>query len=168
GRAEDLPVGDGEADVVLSVFGVIFSGDPSRAAAELVRAARPGGTLALTAWVPAGAISEAGAALWEALSGRRYGAGPWGGPDGIRDLLTGAGARDVQVRRESLPFTAASPAAWLADQEDHHPVWRAARGALGDRYAPVHDRMLDLLVRGNEDPAAFRATSGYWSVRATR
>ena len=37
GDAAGLPVGDGTADVVLSVFAVIFAPEPEKAIAELVR-----------------------------------------------------------------------------------------------------------------------------------
>ena len=56
GRAEALPVEDAAFDVVLSSFGVIFAEDAPRAAAEMVRAARPGGVVALTSWRPEGPI----------------------------------------------------------------------------------------------------------------
>jgi ubiquinone/menaquinone biosynthesis C-methylase UbiE len=52
----DLPVADGGADVILSVFGVIFASDPSGALRELARVVRPGGRVLLSAWIPAGPI----------------------------------------------------------------------------------------------------------------
>lgn len=54
GEAAALPLRDGEADVVLSVFGVIFAPDPGAAATELTRVARPAGRIILTAWIPEG------------------------------------------------------------------------------------------------------------------
>lgn len=50
GDADDLDVPDATFDVVLSVMGVIFAPDPTRAVNEMARASRPGGTVALTAW----------------------------------------------------------------------------------------------------------------------
>ena len=52
----DLPVTDGTADVVLSVFGVIFASDPAQALGEVGRVLRPGGRVLVSAWVPAGPI----------------------------------------------------------------------------------------------------------------
>jgi ubiquinone/menaquinone biosynthesis C-methylase UbiE len=49
-----LPLADGVADVVLSVFGVIFAADPSAALSEVARILRPDGRAFVTAWVPAG------------------------------------------------------------------------------------------------------------------
>lgn len=54
GDAEALDVGDGEFDVVVSAMGVIFAPNHERAAAELARAVRPGGTVAITAWYAEG------------------------------------------------------------------------------------------------------------------
>lgn len=45
--AEAMPFRDGEYDVVLSTFGVMFCPNPERAAAELVRVCRPGGRIGL-------------------------------------------------------------------------------------------------------------------------
>jgi SAM-dependent methyltransferase len=49
-----LPYEDGAFDAVLSSFGAALAPRARRTAAELVRVLRPGGTLALTAWVPKG------------------------------------------------------------------------------------------------------------------
>lgn len=51
GHAEDLPFADATFDAVVSVLGVIFAPDHERAVAELARVCRPGGTVAVTAWV---------------------------------------------------------------------------------------------------------------------
>jgi SAM-dependent methyltransferase len=54
--AEDLPYADREFDAVLSCLGAMFAPDQERAAAELVRVCRPGGTIALANWTPAGFV----------------------------------------------------------------------------------------------------------------
>jgi ubiquinone/menaquinone biosynthesis C-methylase UbiE len=58
GDAEDLPVATGEFDAVLSVFGSMFAPDHVRAAQEIARATRPGGTIALASWTPTGFIGD--------------------------------------------------------------------------------------------------------------
>src|SRR6476469_7156875 len=45
--AEDLPFEDGSFDAVMSTLGVMFTPNPARAAAELVRVCRPGGRIGL-------------------------------------------------------------------------------------------------------------------------
>lgn len=52
GNAEELPFKDASFDVVLSTFGVMFAPDQERAASELVRVCKPGGTIALATWTP--------------------------------------------------------------------------------------------------------------------
>ena len=49
---------DASFDAVLSVFGSMFAPDQERAAAELLRVSRPGGTIALASWTPDGFIGE--------------------------------------------------------------------------------------------------------------
>ncbi|WP_413450669.1 methyltransferase domain-containing protein [Georgenia phoenicis] len=61
--AEDLPFPDASFDVVTSCVGVMFAPHHERAADELVRVCRPGGTVALTAWTPEGFIGQLFAAV---------------------------------------------------------------------------------------------------------
>jgi ubiquinone/menaquinone biosynthesis C-methylase UbiE len=50
GTAEQLPFPDSSFDYVLSTFGVMFAPDQQRAADELLRVCKPGGTIALANW----------------------------------------------------------------------------------------------------------------------
>ncbi|MEO5840095.1 MAG: class I SAM-dependent methyltransferase [Acidimicrobiales bacterium] len=56
--AENLPFEDSAFDAALSTFGVMFAPDPHRAAAELVRVCRPGGTIGLANWTPEGFVGR--------------------------------------------------------------------------------------------------------------
>jgi ubiquinone/menaquinone biosynthesis C-methylase UbiE len=56
--AEDLPYHDASFDAVVSTFGVMFTANQDRAAAELLRVCRPGGTIALANWTPDGFIGR--------------------------------------------------------------------------------------------------------------
>ena len=58
GDAEALPFPDASFDAVTSVFGSMFAPDHQRAAAELLRVTRSGGTIALASWAPDGFIGE--------------------------------------------------------------------------------------------------------------
>jgi ubiquinone/menaquinone biosynthesis C-methylase UbiE len=58
GDAEALPYADGEFDAVTTIFGSMFAPDHHRAAAELVRVTRPGGTIAVASWTPEGFIGQ--------------------------------------------------------------------------------------------------------------
>ncbi|MGD6980941.1 MULTISPECIES: class I SAM-dependent methyltransferase [Citricoccus] len=54
--AEHLPFEDASFDVVMSSIGVMFAPHHQEAADELVRACRPGGTIALLSWTPEGVV----------------------------------------------------------------------------------------------------------------
>ena len=58
GDAEEIPFPDESFDAALSVFGSMFAPDQPRAAAELVRVTRPGGTIALASWTPEGFLGS--------------------------------------------------------------------------------------------------------------
>lgn len=50
--AENLPFPDGNFDVVLSTFGVMFTPDQAKAAKELLRVCKAGGKIGLANWTP--------------------------------------------------------------------------------------------------------------------
>ena len=56
--AEALPFADASFDAVVSTFGVMFTPDQDRAAAEMVRVCRPGGKIGLANWTPEGFIGQ--------------------------------------------------------------------------------------------------------------
>ena len=56
--AEQLPFADASFDVVLSVFGVMFTPDQEQAARELLRVCRSGGRIGLANWTPDGFIGQ--------------------------------------------------------------------------------------------------------------
>lgn len=175
GDASGIPAEDGTFDVLLSVFGVIFAQDADRAAAEMLRVTRKGGRIVFTSWNPTGPIFEAGVILLQAMSRARPEpeARPmpaWGDPTFLEELFARHGAT-AAVEDATLGFRAASPSAWLEDQERHHPIWLTVRAALEGSPGAWEDArplMLDALQRGNEDPAGFLTTSAYRVVTVTR
>jgi ubiquinone/menaquinone biosynthesis C-methylase UbiE len=56
--AEALPFADESFDVVVSTFGVMFTPNQERAAAELVRVCKRGGSIGLANWTPDGFIGQ--------------------------------------------------------------------------------------------------------------
>ena len=56
--AEALPFPDASFDVVVSTFGVMFTPDQDRAAAELIRVVQRGGKIGLANWTPEGFIGQ--------------------------------------------------------------------------------------------------------------
>jgi ubiquinone/menaquinone biosynthesis C-methylase UbiE len=174
GDAAHLPLPDGSADLVLSIFAVIFAPDPAAAAAELARVTAPGGRIVLSAWNPDGAVHRAVAASREAVA-RALGtppAGPpfaWHDPAALRDLLAPLGFA-VTATEHPITFRAASPRAFLENEGDRHPMAVAARGLLEPRgeAEALFDRMLAIYDAENEDPDAFAVTSRYVVATARR
>ncbi len=56
--AEALPFDTGHFDIVGSTFGVMFTPNQERAAAELLRVCKPGGKIGLANWTPDGFIGQ--------------------------------------------------------------------------------------------------------------
>jgi ubiquinone/menaquinone biosynthesis C-methylase UbiE len=56
--AEALPFADRSFDAVVSTFGVMFTPDQDRAAAELIRVCKRGGKIGLANWTPEGFIGQ--------------------------------------------------------------------------------------------------------------
>jgi SAM-dependent methyltransferase len=173
GDAAALPLADGETDVVLSVFGVIFASDARAAAAELARVTAPAGRIVLSAWIPEGAISEAVRAAGEAVR-RALGAPagpppfPWHERDVLAELFAPHGF-EVSLDEHRLAFTGESPQAYL-DAQAEHPLALAGRAVLEPRGEgeALQQRMLAIYEAANEDPDAFRVTSRYVVAIARR
>lgn len=58
GDAEELPYEEGQFDLIVSMFGVMFAPRPALVASELQRVTKPGGRLALANWTPEGFIGK--------------------------------------------------------------------------------------------------------------
>jgi SAM-dependent methyltransferase len=104
GDAEALPFADEEFDAVLSCVGVMFAPHHQASADELVRVCRPGGTIALISWTPAGFIGQMFATMKPYAAPPPPGAQPpplWGDEDHVRALL-GDRVTDVVARRQSV------------------------------------------------------------------
>lgn len=104
GDAEHLPYDDGSFDIVLSCVGVMFAPHHQATADELVRVARPGGTIGLINWTPEGFIGQMFATMKPYAPPPPPGAQPaplWGSEDHVRTLL-GDRVTSVVARRQSL------------------------------------------------------------------
>jgi ubiquinone/menaquinone biosynthesis C-methylase UbiE len=174
GRAEELPLGDGEIDVALSVFGVIFAADAGAAAAELSRVLAPHGRIVLAAWLPHGTIFRY-VSLGQQTIRRVVGApvSPpafrWEDQEVLTALFAPHGF-EVRLTEHSLTYTGESPEAFMDHQARNHPLAVAGTGLLEQAgvMTDPRDQLLEILREGNEDPEAFQATSRYVVVEAHR
>jgi SAM-dependent methyltransferase len=154
GDAERLPFPDASFDAVLSCLGVMFTPDQERAAAELLRVCRPGGTIALANWTPSsfvGGMFRTVAAHVPQPAGVRP-PGLWGTQERLHELLGGGVARLEATQREFVfRFRSASELAEFF-RANYGPV-RKAFEALDE---PGRRRLDDDLVAlaGRYDRAA--------------
>ena len=102
--AESLPFADGEFDTVLSAIGVMFAPRHQRAADELVRVCRSGGTIGVISWTYEGFFGQMLNTLRPYQPTLRPGVPPaslWGREDYAVGLL-GDRVSDVGTRRAML------------------------------------------------------------------
>lgn len=174
GEAASTPLADDSADLLLSVFGVIFAPDPGAAAAEMARITAAGGRIVFSAWIPEGAISETARIGREAVA-RALDApkGPppfaWHDLDALSALLDPYGFT-VTAEERTHAFTAASARDWVEAEARDHPLCVAGAAVLephGEAQA-VRNQTLEILEGANEDPEAFMVTSRYIIATARR
>jgi SAM-dependent methyltransferase len=112
--AESLPFDDATFDVALSTYGVMFTPNQEKAAAELMRVCRPGGRIGLANWTPAGFVGE----MFKVI-GRHVppvaGVKPpllWGTEERLRELFAARLAK-LEAPRRHFVFRYRSPEKWL-------------------------------------------------------
>ena len=130
--AEHLPFADSSFDVVLSVFGVMFTPNQEQAAQELLRVCRPGGTIGLANWTPEGFIGHVFRTIGKYIPPPPGVKPPalWGTEQRLRELF-GDGISELTINRRFFVFRYRSAAA-LAGSLPH--VLRAgAEGLRGAR-----------------------------------
>ena len=132
---QELPYDDGEFDAVLSSFGAHLAPKPSQAAGELVRVTRPGGFVALAAWIPRGLpgrldeLVEPFAPLPDGVPQPDR----WGVEEVVRRRL-GPLLEDLQLRTRTLPLRFDSPEAAFETLLLAHPLDDQDREALRPRF----------------------------------
>lgn len=142
--AESLPLPDGDADLIVSNFALIFCTQPEAAFAEVVRVLAPGGRLLFTAWLPTGPIAAIAQRIRAVITaGQRTGqtafvADPkaaqpgtvlWHDPATFAHLVPG-GVDAITVEQDEVVFTAGSADEWFTTMELHHPAWLVAQEQL--------------------------------------
>jgi SAM-dependent methyltransferase len=115
GDAESLPFPDASFDAVTSVFGSMFAPDHAKAAAELLRVCRPGGTIALASWTPEGFIGELFRTVAAHVAPPAGVASPmlWGTEGHLRELF-GDGICWLEVAERTFTFRFTSAEEFVA------------------------------------------------------
>jgi SAM-dependent methyltransferase len=151
GDAEALPYTDSAFDVVLSNLGVMFAPHHQASADELVRVCRPGGTIGLLNWTPAGFIGQMFATMRQYAPPPPPGVQPaplWGNEEHVRGLL-GDRVTDVDTCLGTRKVTIFADGAEFRDYfKRHYGPTIAAYAGLGDDSAKVAALDRDLAELG--------------------
>jgi SAM-dependent methyltransferase len=152
GDAEKLPYRDGEFDVVVSMFGVMFAPRPEVAAAELVRVCKPGGTIALANW----ATTSFAAQMFKTLSAHippPPGIAPpiqWGDEAIVRQRLA-KGIADLKFAKRTCTVTFPFAPAQVVEHFKKYfgPVNRAFVTLDESRQAALRNDLEQMWMTGN-------------------
>ena len=151
GDAEELPLPDGYADLVLSTFGCMFAPRHEVVADELVRVLAADGRLGLCAWTPDGVFGE----FFRIVAGHlpedpEFVDPPlaWGDEFRVRELFEGTGLT-LASERSTFEIVHASVDAAVACYVDNlGPVTQARELATADGRGPdLHAALTDLFAR---------------------
>lgn len=167
GDGASIPMPDESADIMLSVFGVIFAPSPEAAAVEIARVTGREGRIVLSAWIPEGAISEGVRISRETIAAiKNQPPGPppfaWHEDHALGELF-GPHGFTVSTEEHSLAFSAPSAREFVETEQENHPLAIAARPALekSRQVEALRDRLVEHYEAANEAPSSFRVTSRY-------
>ena len=137
--AEALPFKDASFDVVVSTFGVMFTPDQERAAAELARVCRRGGKIGLANWTPESFVGQMFKTIGRQVAPPPGARSPalWGSRARINELFE-AQSSSIKSAQRHFVFRYRSPEHWLEVFKTYYgPVHKtfaalqpAAQGAL--------------------------------------
>jgi SAM-dependent methyltransferase len=129
--AENLPYADHDFDVVLSTFGVMFTPDQDKAAAEMARTCKPGGRIGLANWTPGSFVGE----LFKVM--RNYLPSPagvkspalWGTEERLRELFNER-LGSIAIERKHFMFRYQNAQHWLEVFRTFYGPMNKSFGAL--------------------------------------
>jgi SAM-dependent methyltransferase len=149
--AEALPFPDGSFDVVISTFGVMFTPDQERAAAELIRVCRPGGSIGLANWTPEGFIGQLFKTIGRHVPPQPGARSPalWGTRPRLAELF-GSHATSVVAAQRHFVFRYRSPQHWLdVFRTWYGPVLKTFDALEPAARADLERELLALIARFN-------------------
>ena len=143
--AEALPFPDNSFDVVLSTFGVMFTPDQPKAAAELARTVRKGGRIGLASWTPNSFIGQLFKTLGKHVTPLTGVRSPtlWGTVPRLVELFSG---HDVAATKQTFHFRYKSPGHWLEIFRTYYgPTNRAFAALDAAKQAALESDIIELL-----------------------
>ena len=149
--AEALPFTKGSFDAVVSTFGVMFTPNQDKAAAELLRVCKPGGKIGLANWTPDGFIGHVFKAIGKTMPPPAGVKSPalWGTQTRLNELF-GAEAASIDARKREFMFRYRSPEHWMDVFKTYYgPLLKTFVALQPAAQQDLHDDLLDLIERLN-------------------
>ena len=169
--AEALPFADGSFDVVLSVFGVMFTPNQEQAAHEMLRVCRSGGKIGLANWTPEGFIGHVFRTIGKYVPPPAGVKPPalWGTEERLKELF-GVGISNLKTTRRQFVFRYRSAEHFLEVFRTYYgPVLKAFGALDAEGQAGLARDLTEVLERFNQGGSATLAVpSEYLEVVATR
>lgn len=149
--AEALPFADNHFDVVLSTFGVMFTPDQEKAAAELLRVCRSGGRIGLANWTPESFIGQVFKTIGRHVTPPAGVRPPslWGTSERLNELF--GRAAGVSATRQDFVFRYSSANHWVdVFRTWYGPVHKAFAALPTEKQADLEKDLLDLIESLNQ------------------
>jgi ubiquinone/menaquinone biosynthesis C-methylase UbiE len=149
--AERLPFADATFDVVLSTFGVMFTPDQDKAAAEMARVCKPGGKIGLANWTPESFIGQLFKTIGKYIPPAPGLKSPalWGTKARLEELF-GDTAKEIRTTSREFVFRYRSPAHWIEVFRTYYGPMNKTYGALdAERQAAFTQDLLALMESRN-------------------
>ncbi len=149
--AEALPFADSSFDVVVSTYGVMFTPDQDKAAAEMLRVCRGGGKIGLANWTPEGFIGQLFRVLGKHIPPPAGVKSPslWGTEARLRELFPAQHAT-ISTQTRQFVFRYRSPAHWLEVFRTYYgPLHKAFAALEPEQQAMLERDVMELLERMN-------------------
>jgi len=169
--AEALPFADASFDAVVSTFGVMFTPNQDRAAAELARVCKRGGKIGLANWTPDGFIGQVFKTLGKYLPPPAGARSPalWGTEGRLKEMF-GASASVIRAERRHFVFRYRSPEHFLDVFKSYYGPMLKAFAALDEtNQQKLHDDLTALIGSMNRaDDGTMVLPSEYLEVVITK
>ncbi len=147
--AEALPFTDGSFDVALSTFGVMFTPNQEKAAAELARVVRKGGRIGLANWTPDSFIGQLFKTIGKHVPPPAGVSPPalWGTEERLAQLFPGG---KVKATKQFFKFRYMSPQHWIEIFRTYYgPTNRAFAALDASKQAALEADIVQLLESMN-------------------
>jgi ubiquinone/menaquinone biosynthesis C-methylase UbiE len=169
--AEALPFSEESFDIVVSAFGVMFTPDQDRAAAELFRVCKRGGKIGLANWTPDGFIGQMFKTIGQHVPPPPAARSPalWGTRARVEELF-GHQAASIKCVRRDFVFRYRSAEHWLdVFRTWYGPVLRTFAALAPSAQSALERDLIELVDRFNRSrDGSMIVPSEYLEVVITR